>query len=819
MREPLFIPFCCFAAGILLTRVAQFGTGESFFAALALAALAALANPRYLKYAATYLSILALGILTATLHQSPPSPELDTPDNEPITLAGCVVEPSVIAKGREHFVLEIAPDARVRVSWTLRPGDLPPNVHYGERIELPAKTRRPHNYGNPGAFDYAYYLARQKIYWSAVTPAGAEVTRIPGACGNRFLAGIHRLRSAALTRIQQLYSEDPYTTAMMQAILIGESAGLQKLWTDDYRMTGTFHALVISGSHVAVLAATLIFFLRLGFASPRTATLIAVAAAWLYCLLTGWQAPVIRSAAALSFFALGRLFFRRSRMLNILAAVGICFLALDPDSLYDPSAQLSFLSVALIAVFVVPVIERTSGIVAQSLTDLPSASLPAKAAQFRVEWTIATRSLQVLIPRMPVALARFAIQAPVRLSLFLYDLLLTSVIIQIGLAIPMVLYFHRLSATGLSANAVALPLLELVVPIGFVSLIFNSGWLAQLAAFLLDITQKAVAFHAHWEPNYRIPDPPLWLSLAFITLLAVAAIRFPRKVRYASFTGALVALTILMAHPFSAVAQPGVLEVSTIDVGQGDSVLVAFPDGKIVLIDTGGIDGGSLDIGEDVVAPYLWKRGIHHLDAVAITHFHVDHAGGLAAILRDFKVAELWTGAVPASYPLPKNIPIRKMLQGDAFPFGGVSLQVLAPSPNYRPKKLPTNNNSLVLRLAYGRHSFLLTGDAEKPTKSTLLSTPRTDVLKVGHHGSKTSSTPAFLDAVHPAFALISDGWENRFGHPHPKTLAALEERHIAISRTDLEGLTTVRTDGRYLTIAPAPLPTHPQAPPPVPTP
>ncbi len=805
------LPFLALGCGVLLTRAAPFSGVELLLAGSAFALFACLAQSKILKLSAVLLALVAGGALSATLHRPPPPPELDTPDQAPVTLAGCVVEPSINARGREQFVLELAPGARARVSWYLRPGESAPEVHYGQRVEFPAKMRSPHNYGNPGAFDYSHFLARQQIYWSAATPAGANLTVFPGQCGNRFMAFIYSLRTAALTRIHELYQDDPYTVAMMEAILIGESANLQKIWTDDYRSTGTFHALVISGSHVAVLAAALIFLLRIGFVSQNSAVMLAVLAAWLYCLVTGWQAPVIRSAAALSFFAVGRLFFRRARILNILAAVGICYLLLDPDSLYDASAQLSFLSVALIGVFVIPVIEHTSGPMAASLTNAPSTSLPRYAAQFRVELALCVRTLRIFAPDW---LARFAVHAPVRVAIFFYDLLLTSAFIQIGLAIPMVLYFHRLSATGLSANAAALPLLELVVPVGFASLLLNSAWVAACASFLLHLTERVVSFHARWEPNYRIPDPPFWLSLALIALLTIAAIRFPRRVRYAAFAGALAALTILIVHPFPAIAEPGSLEVTTIDVGQGDSLLISFPNGKLVLMDTGGLietngQHANLDIGEDVVAPYLWTRGIHHLDAVAISHFHDDHAGGLNAILKDFAVTELWTGAVPSLYKLPPAIAVRKLVNGDPFPFGGASVQVMAPFADYTPKKLPTNNDSLVLRLTHGRHSFLLTGDAEKQVEARLLSTPRTDVLKVGHHGSKTSSTPAFLDAVHPAFALISDGWENRFNHPHPKTLAALEERRIAISRTDLEGLTTVRTDGRYLTVTPAPLPFH----------
>ena len=821
MREPLLLPVAALASGIILARFVPFAYFELLAVILAFSILAHFAPSRPLKWTAALLAICSLGSLTAIFHLPPPAPELDTADGDSVILSGCVVEPAITARGREQFTIELGPGARARVNWYLRPGETAPEAHYGQLVEFPAKTRRPHNFQNPGAFDYTHFLAREHIFWTAATPPGAILTVLPGRCGNRFWAAIFALRTGALNRIENLYSGQPYTIAMMEAILIGETAGLQKLWTEDYRATGTFHALVISGSHVAVLAATLLFFLRIGFVPSNIAMLLTILAAWLYCLLTGWQAPVIRSAAALSLFAIGRLFYRDSRMLNIVAAVGIGFLLLDPESLYDPSAQLSFLSVALIAAFVVPAIERTSGPVAESLSQIPSTALLPRAAQIRVEIGLAVHTLQIALPKLPAKITQFLVHLPVRLAIFLYELLLTSAIIQIGLAVPMILYFHRLSVTGLSANAAAVPLLGLVVPIGFVSVILNSSLCAQLASFFLILTERIVAFHARWEPNYRIPDPPLWLSLAFIALLLLAAIRFTPKVRFAAFCCSLAALAVLVAHPFAALTQPGTLEVTTIDVGQGDAVLVAFPDGKIVLMDTGGIPlfnksvetATRLDIGEDVVAPYLWTRGIHHLDAVAISHFHDDHSGGLAAILRDFSVTELWTGAIPANYPLP-GIPVRKLLRGVPFPFGGAQIQVLAPGPDYQPHKAPHNNDSLVLRLAYGRHSFLLTGDAEKQIEAQLLSVPRTDVLKVGHHGSKTSSTQAFLDAIRPAFALISDGYENRYGHPHPKTLEALEQRHIAISRTDLTGLTTAQTDGRYLTVFPAPLPFRSQAPP-----
>jgi competence protein ComEC len=818
VREPLLAPLAAVICGILLGRAVPFEARELWILTGAFALLGVVAvwkkTGNRIAGAPVLLAFLSTGALVA-------APELDTPDNAPVILSGCVVEPAVLARDREQFTLELAPHARARVNWYLREGETAPAFQYGQIVEIPAKTRRPHNYQNPGAFDYVHFLARQSIYWSASTPAGAQAIILPGRCGSRFWQAIYSIRTAALARIEELYRPSAYNIAMMQAVLIGESSGLERVWTEDFRSTGTFHALVISGSHVAVLAAFFLFLLRLCLVPRDWATLAAVLAAWLYAFVTGWQAPVVRSAAGMTLFAIGRYFYRQGRMLNILAAIALVFIVADPEQLFDASFQLSFLAVALLAAFAVPLIERTSGPLQYGLSNLSEASrdlhMPPRVAQFRIEMRLAAQTLQLLIPHLTTKISRHMVAVPARITLYFYELILTSAVIQIGLALPMAMYFHRVSFSGLSANAFVVPLLTAVVPVGFLAVFTNSTLLAQFAGWMLDLSRMAVAWHARWEPDWRIPDPPMWLGIAFTLALVLAAIRFPSKwVRFAMACVALVFLGILIAHPFRPTVEPGVLEITVIDVGQGDSLLVAFPDGKLMLVDGGGIASFGrttktrLDIGEDVVAPYLWTRSIKHLDIVALTHAHEDHIGGLAAIVQDFHVKELWTGATP-SYPswdrlkqvaLARGVKIKPMQRGTPFAFGGASMQVLAPLPDYVPGEAPKNNDSLVLRLAYGRHSVLLTGDMEKQIEQQLLAEGailRTDVLKVGHHGSKSSSTPAFLDALHPAFALISDGFENSYGHPHAQTIANLADRHIATYRTDRQGLLTIRTDGRYL--------------------
>ena len=253
--------------------------------------------------------------------------------------------------------------------------------------------------------------------------------------------------------------------------------------------------------------------------------------------------------------------------------------------------------------------------------------------------------------------------------------------------------------------------------------------------------------------------------------------------------------------------------VEAIDVGQGDSLLVITPDGKTLLVDGGGLGGGprqgpqDFDIGEEVVSPVLWARGIRHLDAVALTHAHSDHIGGLPAVLHNFHPAELWVGNNPhvAIYnallaeAAALHVRVRSLRAGAAFTFGSTRVDVLAPFLNYQPGAEPTNNDSLVLHVAYGATSVMLEGDAEAPIEQGMLAEPdlASTLLKVGHHGSTTSTRPEFLARVAPHWAVISCGLHNWYGHPREEVLKELEDAHVRTFRTDFDGITCFRLDGK----------------------
>ena len=825
MKNPLVLPVVALASGILVSRLVGFAPLELRMALLSLAALTAVAwhwSHRLVLSCALATAVFC-GAALETLRRPGPPPEIDAGAHETVLLDGCVVSPPAFSEGRDQFVLELAPHARARISLLVRDGANPPDLRYGQRVELEARVRRIRNFQNPGAFDYQGYSARSNVYWTATVAPGNAIVVQPGSCGSRFFAALFNLRTRALRQIERLYPGNPYAAGMMEATLIGESSKLERVWTEDFRRTGTYHMLVIDGLHITVMAAFLLLLLRLCFLPQMTALAVTAAGAWLYALISGWNAPAVRAAGGFTLYIVARYFYRRSRFLNLLAAAAIVYLACDPGQLFEAGFQLSFLAVAAMGAFAIPVLEKTSTPYARGLRGVHERSrdprLPPRVAQFRLEIRLLAETLRYYTGIPEVWLAR-GLALAARVACYAWELAVISTAIQIGLALPMAIYFHRISLTGFSANILVVPLLALVVPLGFVAVF--TGWHvpALIAGWLLTASEKVADWHLRWEPAWRVADPPLWLAFAFTAALLCLAwtLRKSRTATWASTASVLILFTLVFWHPFPPAVHPGELELTVIDVGQGDSLLVSFPDSKLMLIDGGGVLSFGrrakprLDIGEDVVSPYLWSRSIRKIDVVALTHAHDDHARGLPAIIENFHPAELWTGATPPSEAWTAvrekaragKVRIVPMSAGRTFSFGGARIDVFSPPPDYAPGDVPMNNDSLAFRITYGQRSFLLTGDMERPMELRALAAGaplRADVLKVGHHGSNTSSIEPFLDAVSPAFAIISDGFENSFRHPHPKVLERLSEHHAHVFRTDTDGLTTVRTDGRRITV------------------
>jgi competence protein ComEC len=395
--------------------------------------------------------------------------------------------------------------------------------------------------------------------------------------------------------------------------------------------------------------------------------------------------------------------------------------------------------------------------------------------------------------------------------------------------------FHRMALAAPVVNLVAVPLTGVVVPLGFATLagalIFPA--LGRILALPLTwvtlVLLHVVQWFAHFPAwNYRIPGPRIWVMATFciFAVLLGVAMRIAhtrQRIVTRMLAGGLVACALLIAlFPFAPRWSPGNLEVTVLDVGQGDSLFVVSPRGKTLLIDGGGAFGGfagqeqqtGIDPGEEAVSPYLWSRGYQKIDVVAVTHAHQDHLGGLAAILENFRVGQLWIGTEVASPALTRlealarfrHIPIEHEARGGSFDWDGVEGSFFwpEPAPTDAARAAAKNNDSLVLRLRYGNRAVLLPGDAEKEAEREMIAESRdealrADVLKVGHHGSKNSTTLDFLSAVKPRLAIISSGEDNPYGHPSRELLERLEAARVQILRTDRDGAVHMLTDGRRM--------------------
>jgi competence protein ComEC len=787
------------------------------------------------------LACVGAGMFAVAAHNKGSRPTIDAGPRETLILEGCVVDPPVFSADRGQFTLELSPGARARVTIPLEEGETPPVLKYGQHIEIDGRIHPPHTYNNPGSFDYSSYLEHQNIYWTATMTRRSPPRILAGRCGWRVLSLVYSLRTRALRKLEEMYGADTYSSAMMKAILIGDSSALEKVWTEDFRRTGTFHALVISGVHVTVLAGVLLFLLRLAAMPQIPALAFTAAAAWLYALVSGMSAPVVRAAGGFTLFLIARFVFRRTRVLNLLAAIAIGYLVWDPEQLLDASFQLSFLSVAAIGALAAPLLDLWIVPMARGLRSINDLAVDPhqepRIAQARVELRLAAETFALWL-RIPKEWFASVFAGAGRLLLYATEMMTISTVIQIGLALPMAELFHRVSFTGLSANLLIVPLLNLVVPIGFGAIFTGWRWMAHVASALLAIAAKIATWHARIEPSWRIPDPPVWLALGFVSSLATMAILSSNPahngrggrvsgtrldaaascalvrrpvLRWVATVAVLAMFGLLLWQPWPPKPAAGVLELTAIDVAQGDSLLLTFPQGQQILVDGGGIlqygrvRKSNFDMGEDVVSPFLWSRGIRRLDVLVATHAHEDHIGGLKSVMENFRPTEFWVGANPPQTLVERarelGIRVVEGHLGLPFDFGGARVQFLSPPEDYASIKIG-NNDSLAFRVMYGSRTFLLTGDMERPMEQILVSDGlylHADVLKVGHHGSKTSTIPAFLEAVSPSIAIVSAGYENSFGHPHPDVVRRLLDRHITLLRTDHDGLVTVQTDGERL--------------------
>lgn len=662
----------------------------------------------------------------------------------------------------------------------------PEGIGRADRVRFVATLREPWNFGNPGEFDYKRWLADQSVFVTGFIKDEKLIVKT-GAGGQGFLKSVDSLRASIGSFIGDSSVNNPEA---LKALIIAEQRGIEQDVKEAFSRTGTSHILSISGLHVGIVAlfsfGVISFLLKrserlmLAFDIKRAATFLTILPVVAYGLLAGFPVPTQRAVIMAVAFIISLSINRGRDIFNTIALSALLILMIAPYAVWDVSFQLTFAAMASI-VYLVPRFTDLLGFEKEGKKKPGLPGLPGL-----IEGLIRRVIRRKLIPASIVTIAAGLGTSPI-----------------------IAYHFHSVSLTGALANLVAVPLTSVIVPLLLLSSITLpiSEWAALLFLHGADTVFEAALWTI--KAFASIPYSSVWAGapslagmLSFYGLV-IGAVDFRRGRSYkaAAIISALV-LTATLAYPYLKPA-PGKLKVTFISVGQGDCSLIEFPDGKTMLVDGGGMRGDGFDTGEKIIAPLLSRKGIRKIDVMALTHTQLDHMGGLRFLAENFTIGEFWwngdgsLGALGGS--LDKNrVHVRTLSAGDTLNVGGSEVDVIHPE---KAVQLDKNNNSLVFKLRYGQRAFLFTGDiGEEAEKRLLAKGLRADVLKSPHHGSRHSSSSAFVKAVSPGFVAISAGRHNSFGFPHEETLGRYEAAGAKVLRTDTGGALTVETDGKGLT-------------------
>lgn len=751
---------------------------------------------------ALLLAVAAFGTLRYAYVQTAGRGDLSVWLGQKVTLVGTVTgEPELRKPSGVGYAVDVerveGHPASGRLYITQMGGTAP---GFGERVEVQGSLKLPEGAPTPGGFDRAEYLARQGIH--LVMDTGGAQRLGPGAVNP-----LQRAAVAVRIRLEGVLKAalPPRDAGLMAGLLFGSRTDLPDDIKEAFRASGVFHLLAVSGGNIAMITLPLIILLRRAGLKRRAAALAAIGVVVFFVLLTGAGPSVLRAGLMAVLVLLGEALQREKDAINTLGAAIFLLLIWSPGLLFDIGFQLSAGATLGILLFTRPI--------QQWLAPRLQRRLGEKAGGWLAAGLSVTLAAQCLVE--PLSLYHFGATSLIAPVANLLVLAFLEPVVQVGLG------------TVLAGLALAW-------------LAWLLGWVLRAGLWLLVLLVKAMAAipGAYLEVG-RLPLTGVILWFAAVALVAFPSLRVALRERLAAcwqwwslngLTARLGAVAGVAALVITALTwrlaladPPDTLTVTFLDVGQGDSILIQAPGGGSMLVDTGVAMAPDpqrkrqgFDAGAEVVVPYLAREGIRRLDYLVLTHPDQDHAGGGPAVLQRLSVGKvMYSGENPSEkgyvqaleMARQKGIPLRSPVAGEQVDLGGgVLLDVLnPPAQRFEGTRSDDNSNCIVLRLRYRRTAMLLTCDLEAVAEERLVADGiplRADVLKAAHHGSGHSSTPEFLAAVQPRWAIISVGRRNPYGHPHRDTLKRLKNAGAEVFRTDQQGAITVKTDGLQIRVS-----------------
>lgn len=886
---PLVALAAAFAAGVLLARLSSAALSTCVAAAAVFTVAAAVSTLKNRLCAASLLVLPAFALTGASLaliEARGGGPRLRNLYKEGVIEPGWPVEVTGVL-GRAP---EVAPDGLVlslraeslrlkdaeracagRVELFASIRDARAAARYeslelrrGARVRVMTTLGRADRYRNPGVTPSGEYLERRDLDATGSVKSPLLFERLDDE--RVFLPSVwlDGWRGRLVEAFDRTFSAD--TSGVLKAALLGNRQGLSRETAERFREGGTFHVLVISGLHITFLGG-------LVWAAARRVTrrrglqwAAAVACVWAYALCVGAESSVVRAALMFTVAALAPVLGRRSHALNALGAAALLLLVWRPQNLFDPSFQLTFLSVLGIVACSLPLLSNLKEVGRwrpTRATPYPPAcpgwflalgeALFWSERRHLRESALAPHSYRLFKNPLAARLERWHVQGILR---FVFGAVVVSAVVQAFLLPLLVVYFHRLSPASLVLNVfvgalMAAQAFAALAAVGLSQLSAAAAapfvWLSEAATRLM--TGSVEPFAAARVASVRLPEyagaaaSVYALYFAPLLFMTAALLRWRptheapssddhrrwRPARFAFVVWLLIAV-VIVAHPLSAGRPDGRLRADFLDVGQGDAALLTMPDGTTLLVDGGGrpdfrargaggegAEGFERDtrgVGEAVVSEYLWWRGLGRVDYLLATHADADHASGLNDVLKNFAARAAFVARTPpgdeeyarlAASARAAGVPIYLLERGDRLRLGGASIEVLwPPAPSEVARRASSNDDSLVLRVSYGRRCFLLTGDIEARTERDLVAAHdplRCDAVKVAHHGSRTSSTQGFVAAADPPVAVVSVGADSPYGHPHAEVLKRWRDGGALVLTTGGRGTVTVSTDGEDLNV------------------